>query len=315
MPVRVASFGARFRRVCVAGGIRASGLLVALLTTGCMTIQGGPDRVYSSAEEVTYARQLLPWLAEQYTTARGSPTEQRYYRNEYVARRMYIIDVEYSEYEAALTGDRQKFGFIATTAATGLGIASTLTTPLRSAQLLSGIGAGILGARGAYDSEIVMAKSLQIVQGHMRAQRDIVATRILPRVNDPVDTYTLSMALHDLEDYYRAGTFTAGLIPALEESGLAAKNAAEDKASVVRGVWGPDASTAELMSFLNVPRKERGRRMTCINDCLKQFSLGPGVKIGPHLDLKGATSARIRLHALQCVNDDPKCSAMKTAGQ
>jgi hypothetical protein len=47
-------------------------------------------------------------------------------RNEIIARRMYIIDVEYSEYEADLPSERQKFGFATTAAAAGLGIAASM---------------------------------------------------------------------------------------------------------------------------------------------------------------------------------------------
>jgi hypothetical protein len=172
--------------------------LAGLFLSGCKTIEGGPDRLYSIPEEVAQARGLLdvaaptgvPGLIERYYTVGTDDAQRMFLRNEIIARRMYIIDVEYSEYEASLTSERQKFGFLTTAAASALGIAATLTTPLRSAQLVSGAGAAVLGARGAYDSEVVIAKTLQIVQGYMRAARDTVAARqILPRVSESTITY------------------------------------------------------------------------------------------------------------------------------
>ena len=232
--------------------------LAGLLLSGCKTVEGGPDRLYSVPEEVAQARGLLdvaaptgvPGLIERYYTVGIDDAQRMFLRNEIIARRMYIIDVEYSEYEESLTSERQKFGFLTTATASALGIAATLTSPLRSAQIVSGTGAAVLGARGAYDTEVVIAKTLQIVQGYMRAARDNVATRqILPRTTESTVTYPLSAALHDLEDYYRAGTFTAGLIPALQESGAAAQNAANEKAIVVS--FGSTDTTKALSQCIN----------------------------------------------------------------
>jgi hypothetical protein len=284
--------------------------------SGCVSVQGGPERLYSVAEESAHARVLLDGtdttggLVSSYYAIPPAPANDAMrmsIRNEIVARRMYIIDVEYSKYEAALTSERQKLGFATTTAATGLGIASTLVTHLQTAQILSGVGAGLLGARGAYDSEVIIAKTLQIVQGHMRAQRDDVFTKqIFPRLNESTVTYPLSAALGDVEDYYRAGTFNSGLIPALRESGTAADNAAAAKSNVVRGVYGVDSSARALVAFLRPNGTNLSRaRVSCVNRCLNNSAMlhRPGttrINITARLYDASPLSATIRVHALQC---------------
>jgi hypothetical protein len=278
-------------------------MALGAILCGCVTIQGGPDRLYPIESEVAQARGLLEGVdglvAEYYAIKSNDPNadnQRKFYRNEIITRRMYIIDVEYSEYEAALTSERQKFGFLTTTAATGLGIASTLTTPIRSAQVLSGVGAAVLGTRGAYDTEVVIAKTLQIVQGHMRAQRDNVAARqILPRLTESPVTYPLSAALHDLEDYYRAGTFTAGLIPALRESGAAAQLASEEKVLAV-STFSPDASTAILAAYL---RPNGGRLNRERLDKLNGFLKVLGQKFDVRAILTRADSALVRAQLIQ----------------
>jgi len=50
------------------------------------------------------------------------------------------------------------------------------------------------------------------VQTQMRANRAEQAALILGNMKCPLATYPIGMALSDLEAYYRAGTFTAGLI-------------------------------------------------------------------------------------------------------
>jgi hypothetical protein len=266
---------AELRRV---GRSFAGIVLAGLLLAGCKTVQGGPDRLYTPAEEVALARTMLdvaapdgiPGLVERYYRERDEG-ERKFIRNDIIARRMYIIDVEYSEYEESLTSERQKFGFLTTAAATALGIASTLTTPVRSAQIVSGVGTAVLASRGIYDSEVVIAKTLQIVQGYMRAARDNVASRqILTRLNDSTTNYPLSAALHDLEDYYRAGTFTAGLIPALRESGAAAELASLEKVTLVRGSFNPDEeSSVTLRSFLQPGGKTDQARRRQFNKYLR----------------------------------------------
>ena len=172
-------------------------------------------------------------------------------RNEIISRRMYIIDVEYTEYETALTNERQKFGFATATAANGLAIASTLVTPIRAAQIVGGVGAAVGASRGFYDSEIVIAKTIQIAQGHMRANRADVAKRNISYRSASTIVYPLSAALHDLEDYYSAGTLTAGLVDAVGQAGLDAKEAEEAKADTTLGVYLIDDSSAKLEAFLH----------------------------------------------------------------
>lgn len=241
-------------------------MLACVALSGCKTWDSGPDRLYTPAEEVSRARAWLDGdtgpdgnrriqgMVERYysvdphsLTAEG---DRVFYRNEIIARRMYIIDLEYSEYETALTNERQKFGFGTSVVAQGLTIASSLTTPLRSAQILAGASSGVSAARGFYDSEIVIAKTIQIAQGHMRAKRDEIAKRIIPLRDASSSAYPLSAALHDLEDYYRAGTLTAGLIEAVGKSGEAADDAALQKAVVISGIYSPDSSTRILDAFL-----------------------------------------------------------------
>lgn len=313
------------RGLLPAHGVVIPALCLALLATGCKTIQGGPDRLYTVPQEGAIARSLLetslPYtgLVDQYYSlpADGSAEiARKTLRNDIIARRMYIIDVEYSEYEAALTSERQKFGFATTTAAAGLGIAATLADPLRSAQIISGVGAGVLAARGAYDTDIVIAKTLQIVQGHMRAQRDdVFSKQIFPRITESTVTYPLSAALRDIEDYYRAGTFTSGLIPALRESGAAAEVAADAKALTVRGVFGTDDATRIVNDFIKPSGKLNRPRLTCVNRCLDRFPMlrGPGeapINVATRLFEGSAKSAAIRAAAVQCIRQDPECSVL-----
>jgi hypothetical protein len=231
----------------------AAVILFGSLVSGCLaTLQGDPDRLYPVQYETDAARQLLPYLEQRYYDPAISEPERLATRNDIIARRMYIIDAQYSVYEAALTREHQEVDFAADAASLGLNTAGTLVAPASTTRLLGGIAGGIIGVKGNYESDIVIAKTVQIIQAQMRANRDIVATRILKNMGQSTAAYPLSLALTDLEAYYRAGTLTAGLIQAANVVGTNAVQVEESKPDTVilSTTFSKDVATAALEKFM-----------------------------------------------------------------
>lgn len=217
----------------------------ALLAAGCQTFKGEPERLYAVAEEAAMARDLdLPNIVAAYNAASTDIDKMRF-RNEYIARRMYVVDLEYTEFETGLTSERQEFGFGSAVVAQGLSTAGAVFTPASTVRILSALTSGVNATRGFYDSELLVNKTIQIVQSQMQSKRDDVATRIFGRVKESSLTYPLSAALHDLEDYYRAGTLTSGLIKATAEAGNNAQTSAKAKAAVVKEQAVPIANVSK----------------------------------------------------------------------
>jgi hypothetical protein len=258
-------------RRCVGG---VGGFLLLMGLANCAITEGGPARLYTVADEVDQAKLMLPDLLNQYNSLTLS-TDLRseglrvYYRNEYIARRMYIIDVEYSAYEAHLTSGRQIFGFGADTVSQALNVAGAVTTSGATSRVLNGLAGGVTAVDGYYDKDLVIAKSLQIIEADMRAQRDTVAQTILIRRSDSSSAYPLSAALSDLEDYYRAGTFNSGLIQATGQAANAENNAAAIKAVIVQGgTYNPSDPTVKLVTNYLAAGPKRAARMTLLTNCL-----------------------------------------------
>jgi hypothetical protein len=283
--------------------------IAGLFLSGCETFRGRPARLYTIAEEVTNARDSLPTIAANYDLARND-NDRMFYRNEYIARRMYIIDAEFTEFEAALTKEREEFGFTTALVTQGLTTAGAVFTPANTVRTLSALAGGVNASRGFYDSEILVGKTIQIVQSQMEAKRDEVATRIIQKVGYSAVTYPISAALHDLEDYYRAGTLTAGLIKATAEAGDAAKQASmlKEAAMMVRGgAFQPNEETTKLLlNYFKGPN--RTTRLTNMQTCLFKagFRSGSGGPPDPMLFL-GATNRGPRLIMMKCAqeNGDP----------
>jgi hypothetical protein len=275
---------------------------VLAVLAGCVTVEGGPDRLYSVADEKAQARGLLegsneiPGLTRRYYAVDVTESDRRFYRNEIIARRMYIVDIEYSTYEAALTSERQKFGFATSVVGQGLTTAGALVTPAGTTRILSGVAGAVNATRGFYDSELVIAKTLQIVIGQMRAQRDLIAQRILLRREESTITYPVSAALTDLEDYYLAGTFNTGLLKAAGEAGEAARNASQQRTLVTQGSFSPDDSTRRLVAWAAPNGTENPARMAILRECLA--ALGYPARPGNYIS--SSAFAGVRALMIQC---------------
>src|SRR5262249_9649329 len=139
---------------------------LAACTGGCASIAGGPARLYSVQDEVASIRAQVPPVS---FVAFGVDEGSRFQaRNDWIAARMYAIDINYTSYEAALTQERQGLGFASTAATIGLATASTLATHTATKDVLTGAAGAITGARAAYNDEILLAHSLQWIQTQMR---------------------------------------------------------------------------------------------------------------------------------------------------
>lgn len=230
----------------------AAVILLGSLVSGCFaTLQGDPDRLYPVQYETEVARQILPDLERQYYDAGSEPARQSI-RNDIIARRMYIIDAQYSVYEANLTREHQEVSFAADAASVGLNTAGTLVAPAATTRLLGGIAGAVIGVKGNYESDIVIAKTVQIIQAQMRSNRDNVAGRLLRNMGQSTSAYPLALALTDLEAYYRAGTLTAGIIQAADIVGQNALivEASKPDTVILSTTYSADSATAALKRFM-----------------------------------------------------------------
>ena len=86
----------------------------------------------------------------------------------------------------------------------------------------------------------------------MRARRADIAARLLDGTRYSTDQYPLAAALSDLEAYYRAGTFTGGVLATTEVVAADARAAEEAKAATIQVRFGTTAASSALRQcFLN----------------------------------------------------------------
>jgi hypothetical protein len=248
----------RGRAMCGVGALqrrwRAAFALMVLsaLGNGCVAISDGPTRLYPIAEETQRIRNIIPQI--DFLQFVGMDEPQRFkYRNDWVAARMYAIDIQYTSYESGLTRERQGVGFAAAATTLGLTTASGLVAPVATKNLLTGLAGFVTGTRAAYDNDVLLAHSVQWIQSQMRTQRSIVGERILRGLRLPTNEYPIAAALTDLEDYYRAGTFTGGILGTSDALGAEARLAEQLKQDRIEVDFVPSSTGDALQACLTAP--------------------------------------------------------------
>lgn len=208
-------------------------LLYVLFLSSCSaTFEGAPERLYSREQEYSQIKYQLG-KPDFISYSKASEFEKISYRNNYISARMYAIDMAYTEYERDLTTERQATGFAGATAILGLNTAATLFTPASTKTALSALSAGVVGARSSFTEEVLMKNTIDIVQAQMRANRAEINKNIIQRMRHDTATYPLAMAMSDVEEYYRAGTLTGGLVKAQATVSAAELLATQEKAAAM----------------------------------------------------------------------------------
>jgi hypothetical protein len=281
--------------------------LVALgaLVSSCASFEGGPPRLYTVADETAIIRNQLAGfdLVEFSKLDEGTRRQQR---NVWIGARMYAMDLNYTAYEANLTRERQGVGFGATAATLGLTTASTLATHISTKDTLTTLAGLVTGARAAYNDEVLIAHSMQWIQSQMRAQRARVGERILRGMKASTTDYPLAAALSDLEEYYRAGTFTGGIISTSETVAVDAKLSEQLKAERVElaFVATPAGGALRRCAALPSPPGQRTRKARLLDILPTPPGVNPEVFL---IALQTGQSPRVAENVLATAHNQGIC--------
>jgi hypothetical protein len=231
------------------------------LATGCVSLSDGPPRLYTISEETQLIRDNIQQVNLVQFSNMDENTRVKY-RNDWIAARMYAIDIQFTAYEAALTTERQSVSFGAAATTLGLTTASGLIGPVATKNLLTGLAGFVTGTRAAYDNDILLAHSVQWIQSQMEATRAVVYNRILSGMKLSTTAYPLAAALSDLEAYYRAGTFTGGLLATSQIVAADALGAEDSKNNIVAVSFSPTTALGARIEAFATSTPENGARVS-----------------------------------------------------
>jgi hypothetical protein len=200
-------------------------IMVAPLVSGCFwASMGEPDRVYSVADETAGYKNYFDdpqTVWRDYNAAR----DKTLFRNDFISARMYLIDMQYTNYESQLTHEGQGIDFGTKIASGVLTTTSGLIPVLYTSHALADAATFVNGVDTAYNDKILRTQIIQNVEASMRIARHDQAAVILANMKCDVSVYPIGLALSDLETYYRAGTFQTGMMKLLQTVAKAEKDA------------------------------------------------------------------------------------------
>src|SRR5260370_30117805 len=145
------------QRVQLGSAVRASSLFFGLLLSGCFSIEGGPPRLFTVAEEADTARVRLRTWEETYYTV----PPNKMVRNEIISSRMREIDSYYYAFEASLIRERQEIGFISSIIGIGLSGAVPLVSSIGTKKALSAASSVLQGSSKAFSDKVFIQKTVQ----------------------------------------------------------------------------------------------------------------------------------------------------------
>jgi hypothetical protein len=277
-------------RLCA---ITATLVGLASVVAGCNTGSlGGPERISPVADEIIEIKAFANSYAALST---GSPADQLLARNNLIAARMYIIDLEYTQYEAQLMREGQIVDFSTKLTSGVLTTAAGLIPAMGTSHTLAETATLVNGLDSAYNDKVLKSQIIQNVLSSMRTARHDQATVIYANMYCPTSIYPVGFALSDLETYYRAGTFQTGLVKLMQTVGKAESDA---KAGQDNSKPAPtpdsqaklDANTTEAMVKANAPTP--AKPAAAANSVAAACKAPAGAKVTSYLPLPANPMAR-----------------------
>jgi hypothetical protein len=222
--------------------------LITLLLSGCAAFSGFPKRATDPSADLKLLESHIG--AEKITACLNN--ESFSCRNEIIAARMHVTDIRFSEFEENLFRETRELGFGATLVTLGLTSGAAFAGG-QASQVLAGVAAFIIGAREAFQKEVLAERTVVAIHTAMRANRAQVALRLRTGLNQPITQYPLALGLSDLNDYYNAGTVLGALIGITETVGVQARKAEEELQQEIRFSLDPFAQKFEQAICGGVP--------------------------------------------------------------
>jgi len=163
-------------------------------------------------------------------------------RNSCIYAMMSIIDHAYYEYRKDLHRTVDVGHATADIIGIGLGSAGALVPGATTKSILAAISAGVAGARGKIDADILYSNSITLIITQMDADRADWKSRIIAQMSDNTkSTYTMYQAATDLLAYYEAGTWDHALVSLDTHAGANLSNCqAAVKSAQIAGSVNPD---------------------------------------------------------------------------
>lgn len=215
-----------------------------LLLSGCASSRkpGFPRQSYDEKaliEEIEEKLDLPTKIISYYDSIAGpsTPDQKMSRRNEIITTKIALIDLNYNQFLACFSFNKQTIDTAADLSQLGINLATTIIDSSGPQSVLGAASAGIVGTRLSIDKNFFYEKTVPVLISAMNAQRKEALIPILEGLKLTAEEYSLSQALSDTDTYYFAGTFVGALQTLQKDSGKK-EAVAEEQLYLIRKIEG-----------------------------------------------------------------------------
>ncbi len=276
-------------------------LYMAMTLSGCASIMGAPKPVLNVDSIIKSYTAAFDQLAI-------TPPQNCDQIREGVNKALTAMDLRYAEFidDLSVQGKTKATG--TDIALTGLGLAGTAVGGAGAKTVFNALSAGIAATNTSIDKNYFYEKTLPALVSKMNADRKAQQLLILKRLHDCTDAqdYPWSEAVHDLTDYYAAGTLLGAIASIAKDAGASQEKSEAEIKNVIVPTLTPSEETDDKTWLRQTFRQPNGAEkiMACwrkVNPDLFKTDANT------NLPCAGGTLNAARLiNAAECAKDQSK---------
>jgi|ERR671914_217552 hypothetical protein len=226
--------------------LRHIGLLSLVLSfCACSSLGTQPQRPYDVEQQlVKVATSFDPTVVQ---TCEEKPSEVC--RDRIVRNQIEAYNIVFGQFEDAISKVTQQVhitGDILVSLFTGAG---TVIKGTQAKSIVSALASSVTGAKNTVDTNLLFQKSVTTVTSRMEALRKEALNPIRAGLLKPLAEYSLTQALLDVEEYFKAGSMQRA-IASIDEATEEKNSEADDaKNEMLQLTYGADENTTLLRNF------------------------------------------------------------------
>ena len=251
-------------------------LIVPMILTGCASLNSYPRNMLETDNELsTLEKYFSADIIDKYNSKTGEA--KKTFRDEVINSRIRAINILFNEFVKDIQKERKLLEMGTDWAVIALNSTAVIITPPLTKSILSAVSAGIVGAKGSVDKNLFYEKTMPVLISQMEANRKKVLVNVRLGMTQNTNTYSLSQALIDLDDYYKQGTLPAAILAINAAAGTIITTSDKDIKNIVRGAYIKDSAGDILRSFWKKGGKINMDNESALKDWLKQNGMSVSI--------------------------------------
>ncbi len=270
-----------------------------LIVSGCSSIKGSPRPVINVNKIVTqHESELSDWIAKPPSTCAQI--------REATNKTMTLIDMRYAEFIDDINVESKTKTTVTDITLAGLGLAGTAVGGAGAKTILHALSAGIAATNTSIDKNFFYEKALPALASKMNADRKAQKLLIIQRLQgckEPGD-YLWFEAVHDLTEYYAAGTLLGAIASISKDAGASqVRSEGEIKKAIVP--FAPSKDTDAKAQLRQILRQGGSKD---IMSCWQHVNPDLFQKEGnaDHPCAVGTPNPMRLINAAECAEDQPE---------